>query len=131
MWTPKSSSPASLRNCVQKMGRRQDEDSSSDEDDDDSSSSSGGSSTSNSNDSATDSSSNDSSSSSSGSEGEDSEIHVDENENFEVGFWQSLKGVMPWTDEGREVNTFVCLALQLYNTCAEFDRSPTYVASRV
>lgn len=91
------------------MGRHQDQDSSSEEDDDSSSNSSrsSSSSTTNSDDSRTDSNSNDPSSTSSGSGSDDSGSQNDGNENFEVGFWQSLKAVMPWTNEGKEVN--LCL----------------------
>ncbi len=77
-------------------------------DDDSSGSSSGSGSSSDDSSSGGSNSSSGSSGSESGSES-DSESQSDDfedgsqDENFEVGFWDSLKAVLPWTELGREV----------------------------
>lgn len=40
-----------------------------------------------------------------GSESSGSELgsHATDGENLEVGFWESLKAILPWTEEGKEV----------------------------
>lgn len=82
------------------MGKRRDEDSSSSESDESSSDgdSDDGSSSGSSESDGSSSGISDYSTDSNGSAGSGSD-----DENFEVGFWQSIKAVLPWTEEAKEV----------------------------
>lgn len=79
------------------MGRRRDETSS---EDDESSTSDSDSEYSSSDDSR-----GSTSSASSSSVDLDSNSESEDDGNYEVGFWQSLRAVLPWTEEGKEVKT--------------------------
>lgn len=74
------------------------------DDDDSSSDASSSGSDSSSGSSSSDSSTSESESGSSGDDGDDtSEAEELENEKFELGFWESVKAVLPWTEIGKEV----------------------------
>lgn len=69
------------------------------------------------------------SSSSSDDSDDDSSDPEDENEKFEIGFWESLKAALPWTQIGKDVRestTYLLLLPAALGGSTREKRSPSY-----